>query len=172
MNSPEDGCQSTKTIARLTFTGLLIVFSANSFANEVPESSNAQFEKTRNSCLAGKKNACDKLPNKQLDTANLGSYDGTRRDVVYAGASLRVVQKVPGGYIFTAKPMEFRGPGSAFIKTNLSLNSEEYYIACFFYIGDYKYTGLDGFEHVISSYRIYNGDDIPQCDQPGRLFEK
>jgi hypothetical protein len=79
-----------------------------------------------------------------------------KRGVVYPATGLQVIQKVPGGYVVTQfDPAGVMGtPIPVYIETNEVFGPNQVVGGSVRYLGPYRYTGLDGFEHSLMHFQL------------------
>ncbi len=98
----------------------------------------------------------DALINPLIKTyGNPSKFDG---DTLYVMKNFKIVQKIEGGYLITPNmtadqvtAMEFN---MAFLKTEKQLSPDLLISGAVYYTGDFKYTGIDGFEHDVPLLKI------------------
>lgn len=87
---------------------------------------------------------------------NSGFYGQLKKDTIYKASFIEVIQKVPGGYIFSSDPQYDEGEtGSGFLKSKMPLTPNNLFCPVVRWIGSYRYTGEDGFQHSIPAFHLY-----------------
>jgi len=92
--------------------------------------------------------------------------DKLKRGVIYISKPMKVVQKLPDGYLIT----NYEESGLAYVRTKRTLTPETPVCFVLKYIGDHRYTAIDGFTRSIPSMQIYSGKErlrTPCSQTPG-----
>jgi hypothetical protein len=85
-----------------------------------------------------------------------GRMDGRRprEDCYYSLQLTRVVQKVPGGYLFSLNPIYYSFPSTlAYLKTDENLSEDSTLSGDAYYYGDFSYDAVNGFKQSVFGFK-------------------
>lgn len=96
------------------------------------------------------------------------SRERINKDTLYMGL-MNIIQKTPDGYLMM--PQIPKGGGAEqpvlFVKMNQNWSGRTY-SGWFYYVGEYKYTALDGFERKVPKFQVYPGHVLLKSCNEGK----